>query len=71
MTVQAAPFRHSPKDVSVALAIEVDGERLEFLPTPSPDARSANDSVFANNIELAFFGINQAWAGPTMPRALN
>jgi VWFA-related protein len=59
MTVQAAPFRHSPKDVSVALAIEVDGERLEFLPTPSPDARGANDNVFANNIELAFFGINQ------------
>ncbi len=51
-TVQAAPFRQSPKEASVALAIEIDGERLEFAPQD-------NGSVFANNIELSFFGINQ------------
>jgi VWFA-related protein len=51
-SVQAAPFRHTQRDASVALAIEFDGQRLEFAPD---DARG----VFANNIELSFFGINE------------
>ena len=51
-SIQAAPFRHTQKEASVALAIELDGERLEFAPQD-------NGSAFANNIELSFFGINQ------------
>ena len=50
--VQAAPFRHNQKEASVALAIEIDGERLEFTP-------QNGGAQFANNIELSFFGINQ------------
>ena len=50
-SVQAAPFKHNQKEASVALAIELDGQRLEF----------AQDSagLFANNLELSFFGINE------------
>ena len=29
-TVQAAPFRNTPKEASVALAIEIDGNRLPY-----------------------------------------
>ena len=31
-TVQAAPFKNTPKEASVALAIEIDGKRLPFSP---------------------------------------
>lgn len=51
-SVQAAPFRHNQKEASVALAIELDGERLQFAP-------QENGAAFANNLELSFFGINQ------------
>jgi VWFA-related protein len=51
-SVQAAPFKYNQKETSVALAIELDGERLEFAPQD-------NGTVFANSIELTFFGINQ------------
>jgi VWFA-related protein len=51
-SVQAAPFKHTQKEASVALAIEFDGERLEF-------AGQDNGGVFANNLELSFFGINE------------
>ena len=50
--VQAAPFRNTPKDASVALAIEIDGSRLQFAPP--------NDKgLVTNNVELSFFSINQ------------
>jgi VWFA-related protein len=52
LTVQAAPFRQTNNEASVALAIELDGERLEFDPRD-------NGAIFANNLELSFFGINQ------------
>ena len=51
-SVQAAPFKLNQKEASIALTIEVDGERLEFTPQD-------RGTVFANNIELSFFGINQ------------
>jgi VWFA-related protein len=49
-SVQAAPFRDTQKQASIALAIELDGERLEF---------ADKGEVFANNLEVSFFGINQ------------
>ncbi len=49
-SVQAAPFRLNQKEASIALAIEFDGEKLQFAP---------KDGLFANNVEVAFFGINQ------------
>jgi hypothetical protein len=51
-SVQAAPFRHPQGDASVALAIELDSEPLQFSP-------QNNGAVFANTLELSFFGINQ------------
>ncbi len=51
-TVQAAPFRSTQKDASVALAIEFDGAALPFAP---PNGAG----VVTNTIELSFFGINQ------------
>ena len=52
-SVQAAPFRLNQKEASVALAIEFDGRALEF-------AERDNGAVFANNLELSFFGIDQS-----------
>ncbi len=51
-TVQAAPFKLSQKEASVALAIEFDGGSLPFT---APDS----SGVVTNTIELSFFGINQ------------
>lgn len=51
-TVQAAPFRHTRKEASIALAIEFDHEQLPFS---APDS----DGLVTNTIELSFFGINQ------------
>ncbi len=51
-TVQAAPFKHTQKEASVALVIEFDGESLPFM---KPD----NGGLMTNAIELSFFGINQ------------
>jgi VWFA-related protein len=50
-SVHAAPFRLNQKEASVALAIELDGARLQF-------AQNA-DGLFANSLEVSFFGINQ------------
>lgn len=49
-TLQAAPFKHTPKEASVALAIEFDGEPLPF---------TQDGELATNTIELSFFGINQ------------
>jgi VWFA-related protein len=49
-SVQAAPFKLNQNEAAVALAIELDGDDLQFAP---------KDGLFANNIELSFFGINQ------------
>ena len=47
-TVHAAPFRNTQKEASVALAIEIDGDKLQY----------ANENgAFSNRIELSFFGI--------------
>ena len=50
-TVQAAPFKNTQKEASVALAIEIDGDRLPYAP---PDEKG----MVANKIELSFFGVN-------------
>jgi VWFA-related protein len=47
-TVQAAPFRDTTKDASIALAIEVDGDRVEFMP---------QDGTYGNRLELSFFAV--------------
>ena len=51
-SVQAAPFKLNQKEASVALAIEFDGKALEF-------AAKDSGAVFANNLELSYFGIDQ------------
>jgi hypothetical protein len=51
IAVHAAPFRNSAKDASVALAVEIDGQRLSFAPVSS-------NSVFADKLELSLFTIN-------------
>jgi VWFA-related protein len=50
-SMQAAPFKLNQKEASVALAIELDGERLQFA--------TREDGLFANLLEVSFFGINQ------------
>ncbi len=47
-SLQAAPFRATKDEATVALAIEFDGDRFPF-----PE----KDGVFANKLELTFFGI--------------
>lgn len=51
-TVQAAPFKHTQKEASVALAIEFDAGRLPFT---QPDTAG----LVTNTLELSFFGINE------------
>jgi VWFA-related protein len=50
-TVHAAPFRNTPKEASVALAIELDGNKLPYAP---PNEKG----LVANKIEMSFFGLN-------------
>jgi hypothetical protein len=50
LSVQAAAF-NTRREASVALAIELDGDRLEFTPND-------NGAVFANSIEVSYFGVN-------------
>jgi VWFA-related protein len=50
-TVQAAPFKNTAKEASVALAIEIDGDRIDFSP--------AKDGLLSNKIELSLYGINE------------
>ena len=51
-TVHAAPFKNTQKEASVALAIEIDGNRL---PYSAPDAKGMS----ANKIELSYYGVNE------------
>jgi hypothetical protein len=51
-TVHAAPFKNTPKEASVALAIEIDGDRLQYSP---PNAQG----MAANKIEVSLYGINE------------
>ncbi len=51
LDVQAAAFKGPARNASVALAIEVDGSRLQFAPPK-------NNGVFANVVELSLYGIN-------------
>ena len=60
--VQAAAFKNTPKEASVALAIEVEGDRLSYS---TPDEKG----IGANKIELSLYGVNQmgkAMAGTHM-----
>jgi VWFA-related protein len=50
-TAQAAPFKNTPNEASIALAIEVDGSKL---PYSEPNAKG----TVSNKIELSFFGLN-------------
>ena len=51
-TVHAAPFKNTQKEASVALAIEIDGDRLQYS---APNAQG----MAANKIELSLYGINE------------
>lgn len=51
-TVHAAPFKNTQKEASVALAVEIDGNRLPYSP---PDAKGMS----ANKIELSYYGVNE------------
>jgi len=50
-TVQAAPFKNTQKDASVALAIEIDGDRLTYS---APNAQG----IAANKIEVSLYGVS-------------
>jgi VWFA-related protein len=50
--VHAAPFKNTQKEASIALAIEIDGDRLQYS---APDAKG----LVANKIELSFYGVNE------------
>jgi len=50
-SVQAAPFRGAAaKEASVAMALEIDGSKLQFVQQP--------DGLFADKVEVAFFSLN-------------
>lgn len=51
LSVQAAPFKGSAKEASVALTVELDGAPLEF-------AQQAN-GLFADTLEVSFFALNE------------
>ncbi len=51
-TVQAAPFKNTQKEASIALAIEIDGDRLQYR-------RQTRRACAANKIELSFYGVNE------------
>ena len=51
LSVQAAPFKGTAKDASVALTVELDGGPLEF-------AQQAN-GLFADTLEVSFFALNE------------
>jgi VWFA-related protein len=50
-TVQAASFKNTANEASIALAIELDGRKL---PYSEPNAKG----MVSNKIELSFFGLN-------------
>jgi VWFA-related protein len=51
-TVHAAPFKGTAKEASIALAIELDGSRLQY-------AEPNEKGQVANKIELSFFGLDE------------
>ena len=51
LTVAAAPFKNTPKEASVALAIEFDASKLPFTP---PNEKG----LFSNKLELSFFSLS-------------
>ena len=51
MTVQAAPFKGSARQASVALAIEIDAGRLHFSEQPN--------KTFVDGIELSMFALDE------------
>jgi hypothetical protein len=51
MTVQAVPFRHTAKEASVAIAIEMDGAGFRFEPK--------GRGVLSDTLELSYFSINE------------
>jgi VWFA-related protein len=52
-TVHAAPFRGRGKDASIVLAIDFDGEHLQFEP-------QKNDTVYASSLEISLYGVDQS-----------
>ena len=50
-TMQAAPFKNTANEASIALAVEIDGSKL---PYSEPNAKG----TVSNKIELSFFGLN-------------
>jgi VWFA-related protein len=50
--VHAAPFKHTSDEASIAVTVEIDGDRL---PYGAPDAKG----MVANKIELSFFGLDE------------
>jgi VWFA-related protein len=49
-TVHAAPFKNTQREASVALAIEIDGDRLTYS---APNAQG----IAANKIEVSLYGV--------------
>ncbi len=58
LDVQASAFKNSPKEASVALAIEIDPMKLNFKPAKVKDSKGNDVDVFEDNIELSFFSVN-------------
>ena len=52
MAVQAVPFRHTAKEASVAIAIEMDASGFQFEPR-------SNGTLFADTLELSYFSMNE------------
>ncbi len=50
LTVQAAPFKGPSRQASVALVVEVDASRLQFV---------EQNKVFADGVELSFFALDE------------
>ena len=53
LSVQAAVFKNTPTEASVAVTVELDGARLQFSP---PNSKS----LVTNNLELSLFSLSAA-----------
>ena len=51
LTVQAAPFRNTKSDASVALTVEVDGDRLPFTQQAT--------GLYGNQLEVSYFNVTE------------
>jgi VWFA-related protein len=51
LAVQAAPFKGTAKEASVALTVELEGGALEFAQQPT--------GLFADTLEVSFFALNE------------